>query len=136
MLPASLEAVDALGAGDVMAPRVFSLPLPPLTRCLRPKTYAVGPQPPRVVEKVEQMKASALFGAGWEGDSVEVLWRDADRAFCRLWRNDAESETHAFIPIPSGADHSTLESVSRLTHEHELQSYLDGSWAVRPLELV
>ena len=82
------------------------------------------------------MKASALFGAGWEDDSVEVLWRDADRAFCRLWRNDAESETHAFIPIPSGADHSTLESVNRLTHEHDLQSYLDGSWALRPLELV
>ena len=34
--------------------------------------------------------ASILFGAGWENDSVEVLWRDAGRVFCRLWRNDAE----------------------------------------------
>ena len=80
------------------------------------------------------MKASVLLGAGWEDDSLEVLWRDADRAFCRLWRNDAE--THAFIPIPSGAEHPTLESVNRLTHEHDLQSFLDSSWAVRPLELV
>ena len=80
------------------------------------------------------MKASALFGAGWEDDSLEVLWRDADRAFCRLWRNDAE--THAFVPIASGTEHQTLEIVNRLTHEHDLQSFLDSSWAVRPLELV
>ena len=81
------------------------------------------------------MKASVLFGAGWEDDSLEVLWRDGARAFCRLSRGDAEGETHAFIPIPSGAEHPT-ESVNRLTHEHNLRSYLDGSWAVRPLELV
>ena len=67
------------------------------------------------------MKASALFGAGWEDDSLEVLWRDAGRVFCRLWRDDAEGQTHAFIPIPSGAEHPTLESVNRLTHEYELQ---------------
>jgi hypothetical protein len=30
------------------------------------------------------MKASALFGAGWEHDSVEVLWQDAGRAFPKL----------------------------------------------------
>ena len=82
------------------------------------------------------MKASALLGAGWEDDSLEVLWRDAGRAFCSLRRKDAATETHAFIPIPSGAEHPTLESVNRLTHEHGLQRYLDGSWAVRPLELL
>ena len=80
------------------------------------------------------MTASALLGAGWEDDSLEVLWRDADRAFCRLWRNDAE--THAFIPIPSGAEHPTLESINRLTHENELKDYLDDAWALRPVELV
>ena len=82
------------------------------------------------------MKASVLLGAGWEDDSLDVLWRDAGRAFCRLRRKDAASETHAFIPIPSGAEHPTLESVNRLTHEYDLQRYLDGAWAVRPLELV
>ena len=82
------------------------------------------------------MKASVLLGAGWEDDSLEVLWRDADRAFCRLRRHDAENETHAFIPIPSGAERPTLESLNRLAHEHDLQSFLDSSWAVRPLELV
>ena len=52
------------------------------------------------------MKASVLFGAGWEDDSLEVLWRDAGRVFCRLWRDDAEGQTHAFIStsFTSGRD--------------------------------
>src|SRR5579863_1901103 len=82
------------------------------------------------------MKASILFGAGWENDSVEVLWRDAGRVFCRLWRNDVDGERHAFIPITAGAGHSMQESISHLAREHELKTYLDGHWALRPLELV
>ena len=80
------------------------------------------------------MKASALFGAGWEDDSVEVLWQDAGRAFCRLWRDGAAGERHAFIPVLSGAEHPTLESINRLTHEYELKDYLAargrcGQWS-------
>ncbi len=82
------------------------------------------------------MKASILFGADWENDSVEVLWRDAGRIFCRLCRNHDEGEKHAFIPIPAAVDHLTLESVNRLSHELELKSYLDDAWALRALELV
>ena len=82
------------------------------------------------------MKASVLFGAGWENDSLEVLWRDAGRAFCRLWRDDADGGRYAFIPILSDVEHPTLESVNRLAHEFELREYLDGTWALRPLELV
>jgi len=81
------------------------------------------------------MNASVLFGAGWENDSLEVLWRDAGRAFCRLWRDDADGNRYAFIPV-SGDEHPTLESVNRLAHEHQLKSYLDSSWALRPLELL
>lgn len=82
------------------------------------------------------MKASVLFGAGWENDSVEVLWRDAGRVFCKLRRNDTEVETHAFVPTLAGVEHATLDSINRLTHEHELKSYLDSAWALQPLELV
>ena len=46
------------------------------------------------------------------------------------------AEKHAFISIPAGVEHPTLESVNRLAHEHELRSYLDSAWALRPLELV
>ena len=82
------------------------------------------------------MKASALFGAGWEDDSLEVLWQDTERVFCRLWRDDTRGDKHAFIPVTSGADHPILESTNRLTHEYELQRYLDRAWALRPLELL
>ena len=82
------------------------------------------------------MKASVLFGTGWENDSVDVLWRDAGRAFCRLSQHNAEGEKHAFIPVPATDEHPTQESVNRLAHEHDLKSYLDRTWALRPLELV
>src|SRR6478672_8826153 len=82
------------------------------------------------------MKASALFGADWADDLLEVLWRDAGRAFCKLRRDDADGDAHVFIPIRSGSEHPTLESVNRLTHEHGLQRHLDSAWALRPLELL
>ncbi|HLJ49730.1 MAG TPA: sigma 54-interacting transcriptional regulator [Bryobacteraceae bacterium] len=82
------------------------------------------------------MKASALFGAGWENDSLELLWRDAGRAFCRLSQDDADSGRYAFVPTLSDAEHPILESVKSLAHEFELREYLDGRWALRPLELV
>ena len=83
------------------------------------------------------MKASVLFGAGWE--------RATGSRYCGETRNGGLAgccgmaptpRSHAFIPIPPALRHPTLESVNRLTHEHNLQSYLDGSWAMRPLELV
>jgi hypothetical protein len=58
------------------------------------------------------------------------------RAFSRLWRDDADGNRYAFIPVSAGAEHPTLESVNRLTHEHGLKSYLDSGWALRPLELL
>ena len=82
------------------------------------------------------MNASVSLGTGSEGDLLEVLWEDADRVFCRLSRNDAEGHRHAFIPIHSGAEHPTLESLNRLAHEYELREYLDRTWALRPVELV
>ena len=82
------------------------------------------------------MNASLLFGAGWENDSPEVLWREAGRAFCRLRRDDADGGRYAFIPILSDGEHPNLDSVNRLAHECELREYLDGDWALRPVELV
>jgi hypothetical protein len=79
------------------------------------------------------MKASVLFGAGWENESLDVLWRDAGRAFCRLWRDDADGGRYAFIPTLSGSEHPIRESVNRLTHEFELRKHLDGTLALRPL---
>jgi hypothetical protein len=62
------------------------------------------------------MKASTFLGAGGKDDSLEVLWEDTERVFCRLRREDAEGHKHAFISVFSGAEHPTLERVNRLTH--------------------
>jgi hypothetical protein len=54
------------------------------------------------------MRASVLLGPGWENDSVEVLWRDAGRVFCRLSQHDAKGQRHAFVPIAAAGEHPTL----------------------------
>jgi PAS domain S-box-containing protein len=82
------------------------------------------------------MKAPASLDVDGENDSLEILWEDADRAFCRLRQDDADGYRHAFIPVLSGAEHQTLESINRLAHEYELKDHLDAEWAVRPVELV
>src|SRR5215207_8348214 len=83
------------------------------------------------------MKASALFGAGWEDESVDVLWTDTERAFCRLWHDGAQGGgRHAFIPLPLGIEQPTPESIARLIHEYELRDYVDGSWGLQPVALV
>jgi len=82
------------------------------------------------------MKPSILFGAGWEKDSVEVLWRNAGRVFCRLSPHDAQGEKYAFLPFSAFVRYATLENLDDLAHEHELKKYLDSTWALRPLELV
>jgi PAS domain S-box-containing protein len=82
------------------------------------------------------MNASASLGTGRAGDFLEVLWEDAERAFCRLSRSDAAGHRHAFIPVAFGDDHPTIESINRLAHEYELKDYLDDAWALRPLEFV
>jgi predicted ATPase/signal transduction histidine kinase len=81
------------------------------------------------------MRASASFGAGWENDSLEVLWEDGERAFCR-WRDRHVGDRHAFMPMVSSVGHQTLESTRRLTHEYALKDHLEAAWALRPLELL
>jgi PAS domain S-box-containing protein len=79
--------------------------------------------------------ASALLTTSGRNDA-QVLWQDSEYAFCRLGGGDVEGSRHAFIPTRDDADHTTLDSVKRLTHEYELKDCLDGGWALRPQELV
>jgi PAS domain S-box-containing protein len=81
------------------------------------------------------MKASASISASQTHDSVEVLWEDAERAFCRLRYRDTDPR-HAFIPVGSDSGHPTLETINRFGREYELRDHLDTSWALRPIELV
>jgi PAS domain S-box-containing protein len=84
----------------------------------------------------------SALGVDWDHASAEVMWEDAERVFCRLRRgradnaNNSESDRYAFMPVISGAEHSTQESIHRLAHEYELKDCLDAAWALRPAELV
>jgi serine/threonine protein kinase len=80
------------------------------------------------------MKATALLGPGWEGHTLNVLWEDSERAFGRL--DHAVVPRYAFVPVDSGAEHPTPESISRLAREYELKEYLDIEWSLRPVEFV
>jgi hypothetical protein len=66
----------------------------------------------------------------------EPILLQRDSVFSDYGGMTLRGDKHAFIPIPAAVEHPTLESVNRLTHEHELKSYLDSAWALRPLELV
>ena len=83
------------------------------------------------------MKASVLLGAGWETDSVEVLWRDSGRVFCKLWRamtlRAIGTLSYPSLPVPS--IRRWRASIASRTNTNS-RSYLDGAWALRPLELV
>ena len=82
------------------------------------------------------MTASALSDSSGRNDSMQVLWGDTERVFCRLLRKDVEGHRHAFMPMLAGAEHPMPESINRLAHEYELKDYLDGTWALRPVDLV
>jgi len=79
------------------------------------------------------MNAATLSHASGRDDSVEVLWEDAERVFCRLLQKDAEGHRPAFAPILAGAEHPTI---NRLAREYELKEYFDGARPLRPVELV
>src|SRR5215470_8890402 len=72
----------------------------------------------------------------YSDDGSQVLWEDGERVFRRGWRSDDRGKRRAVLLVAPAADHPSRSSLDRLTHEYELKDELDGSWAVRPLELV
>ncbi len=81
------------------------------------------------------MSTSTRFSA--DGDrNFQVLWEDGDRVFCRAWRQDADGSRHVVLAVLPAAEHPTAATLDRLAHEYALKDALDGTWAVRPLELV
>ena len=66
----------------------------------------------------------------------ELLWEDSERKFCRVWRDDADGVTQAFIAVSAAREHGGPSTTDRFVHEHALKDYIDGEWALRPRELV
>jgi serine/threonine protein kinase len=73
---------------------------------------------------------------GYEDGALEVLWQDAERVFCRTWREDAYGCRREFMAVTCADEQATPGGVERLTHEFELKDHLDAAWALRPLDLV
>jgi serine/threonine protein kinase len=68
--------------------------------------------------------------------SSQILWEDSERVFHRGWRLDDDGMRRAVLLVAPAADHSSRSTLDHFSHEYELRDELDGTWAVRPLELV
>jgi len=84
---------------------------------------------------VFQMNGSSSLRAG-EDSSLEVLWADGERAFCRAWREADGGNRTAVLAVVPASEHPTTSCLDRLAHEYGLKDELDSAWAVRSLELV
>src|ERR1700737_4778005 len=80
------------------------------------------------------MNPSSWFGAGGDS-SLQVLWGDGERVFCR-GKSHADGDQAAVLVVLPVAEHPTPATLDRLAREYGLKHVLDGAWAVRPLELV
>src|SRR6202521_2832593 len=80
------------------------------------------------------MNPSSWFGAGGDS-SLQVLWEDGERVFCR-GAGHAEGHQTAALAVLPAAEHPTPATLDRLAREYGLKDELDGAWAVRPLELI
>ncbi len=80
------------------------------------------------------MKRYSILGATGEDGSIQVLWKDDWRIFCKILSDEAKGERCGFTAAPSAAGQPSPEAISRLAREFELKDHLDSDWAVRPLE--
>ncbi len=60
---------------------------------------------------------------------------DVERVLCRGWRRAADGNRTPVLAVLPAAQHQPTASLDRLAHEYALKDELDGSWAVRPLEI-
>ncbi|CAB3804338.1 AAA family ATPase [Paraburkholderia caffeinilytica] len=67
-----------------------------------------------------------------EDGSLQVLWKDGECAFCRVQAPDGDS----VLVARAAAEYPLPATLDRLAHEFALKDQLNGTWAVRPVELV
>jgi predicted ATPase len=82
------------------------------------------------------MKPFSVSGTVADNSTFELLWEDSERSLCRILSDGVKGDRYAFMAGSSADEHPSPESINRLAHEHGLKDYIDGAWAVRPLELI
>jgi PAS domain S-box-containing protein len=80
------------------------------------------------------VQLSSRFGANGTG-RLQILWNDGGLAFCRGSRDNAEGGRESALIILPASEQPTPAILDRLAHEYSFKDELDGTWAVRPLEL-
>ena len=75
-------------------------------------------------------------GSAAMNGSLQVLWQEGDRVFCRGWRQSADGGERAVLFMLPAAERPSPATLDRLAHYYELKDELDGAWAARPLELL
>jgi PAS domain S-box-containing protein len=77
-----------------------------------------------------------FFRLGGDGNSsLQVLWEDDERVFCR-GECHADGHGSTVLAVLPAAEHPASATLDRLAHEYGLRNELDAAWAVQPLELV
>lgn len=67
---------------------------------------------------------------------LKASWDDGERVFCREWRRGADGDVNSVLTVRAATEHPPAAVLDRLAHEYALRDELDGTWAVRPLELI
>lgn len=70
------------------------------------------------------------------GNSLQILWDDGERVFCREQRMDDGGGKQSILIARPATEQPLLASLDRLAHEFGLKDELDGAWAVQPRALV
>jgi PAS domain S-box-containing protein len=83
---------------------------------------------------VRQLNPPTLFDTRGSS-SFQILWEDGERVFYR-GVSCANADRPAVLAVLPAAEHPTPAALDRLAHEYGLKEELDGTWAVRPLELI
>src|SRR5262245_1328319 len=78
----------------------------------------------------------SCWSSAMESPSLDVLWEDGDRLFCRIWRDAGDGVRRESLAVVPRSQRPTPGTIDRLAHEFGLKDYLDHPWAVRPLELL
>ncbi|EJM62822.1 trifunctional serine/threonine-protein kinase/ATP-binding protein/sensor histidine kinase [Pseudomonas sp. GM48] len=66
---------------------------------------------------------------------MQILWNDGERTFCRELRSGVKGDRSVLVARPT-AEQPLPDCLGRFAHEFGLKDQLDGSWAVRPIEMV
>ncbi|SDD64043.1 Protein kinase domain-containing protein, partial [Cupriavidus sp. YR651] len=81
------------------------------------------------------MNPSHGFSIDGNSLSLQILWEDGERVFCRGRRPDNGSGADNVLIVRPAADHPSSASLDRIAHEFRLKDLLDSAWAARPLDL-